>query len=519
MTTPAVFISYSRDSEEHHDAVLRLAWQLRAEGVNAWLDSFVQAPLEGWPRWTESQFTAADYILLVCSPRYRESFERSASTIERGVAWEGMLAAQHLFGSSADTRAKLIPVLLGDSDSSGIPTILRPFTNYRLPQEYNALYRHLTAQPEFLPIPLGPLRLLPTRNVSERPAAPRPSIFILSSQDVDPALDVALHRDLSSLGTPVLPLAWNATGGKMPPCLEPASYLLYLCTTSTAGLIDPWMPELGRHDIILAKAVIDEINHPNEPLRIGLRTEHAATDLAAVTEFFRRELAPAMRPIDRHPALSLMRDASRRELRLVARHCIDETVLDSFLFDAEIERGRIRGASLHERLIDLLHVVKAEGLLQHFAEFLADERPRCVQHQLERLRYPTGSGSRSERDDERPVSADGGGDRVVQEGEDRALEELTKVFQDRDLAMLLLARVSFPAPRIPSATTSLVFWNQVAGEARNGVLPGGIRPILAAAAEMYPNNPVFVRYRRSRPSNGSAQDENQTHPTSGSPLK
>ena len=121
-----------------------------------------------------------------------------------------------------------------------------------------------------------------------------------------------------------------------------------------------------------------------------------------------------------------------------------------------------------------------------------------------------GSGSRSDRSDERPVSAAGGEARDVQAGEERAFEELIKVFQDRDLAMLLLAKAGFPAPRRPAFTTSLLFWSQVAREANNGVLPGGMRPVLKAAAEMYPSNLVFTQYHRSRSSNGPPQEENQT---------
>jgi hypothetical protein len=49
---PRVFISYSHDSTEHKELVLRFAQRLRKDGVNAQIDQFVRGrPTEGWPRW------------------------------------------------------------------------------------------------------------------------------------------------------------------------------------------------------------------------------------------------------------------------------------------------------------------------------------------------------------------------------------------------------------------------------------------------------------------------------------
>jgi hypothetical protein len=46
------FISYSHDSTEHEELVLRFARRLRKDGVDAQIDQFVGGrPTEGWPRW------------------------------------------------------------------------------------------------------------------------------------------------------------------------------------------------------------------------------------------------------------------------------------------------------------------------------------------------------------------------------------------------------------------------------------------------------------------------------------
>jgi hypothetical protein len=45
---PRVFISYSHDSDKHRDRVLELADRLRADGVDAMIDQYIQSPPEGW---------------------------------------------------------------------------------------------------------------------------------------------------------------------------------------------------------------------------------------------------------------------------------------------------------------------------------------------------------------------------------------------------------------------------------------------------------------------------------------
>jgi hypothetical protein len=44
-----VFISYSHDSEDHAGKVLKLATQLRRDGLDAWIDQDEPAPAQGWP--------------------------------------------------------------------------------------------------------------------------------------------------------------------------------------------------------------------------------------------------------------------------------------------------------------------------------------------------------------------------------------------------------------------------------------------------------------------------------------
>jgi hypothetical protein len=55
-----VFISYTRDSPRHVRRILRLAAQLRAEGIDAQLDLYTPHPEEGWPLWTRRQLVDAE---------------------------------------------------------------------------------------------------------------------------------------------------------------------------------------------------------------------------------------------------------------------------------------------------------------------------------------------------------------------------------------------------------------------------------------------------------------------------
>jgi hypothetical protein len=123
MADPRVFISYSHDSEDHREAVLQLAQQLRGEGVDVHLDRFVTTPDAGWPRWMMAEVDAADFVILVCTPTYRRRFEGQEAA-GKGATFEGLLAIQHLY--DANTRNnKFIPVVFAGVAETDIPLVLR----------------------------------------------------------------------------------------------------------------------------------------------------------------------------------------------------------------------------------------------------------------------------------------------------------------------------------------------------------------------------------------------------------
>lgn len=70
-------------------------------------------------------------------------------------------------------------------------------------------------------------------------------------------------------------------------------------------------------------------------------------------------------------------------------------------------------------------------------------------------------------------------------------DELVREFCTPERAALLSTKAGIPSDRVPPFAVPLVFWVIIKQEAAS--LPGGLRPILAHATEMCPENPAFAR--------------------------
>jgi hypothetical protein len=161
-----VFISYSHESDQHSARVLELANRLRRETVDAWIDRYIEAPAEGWPRWILNQIEAAEFVICVCTSAYRASFEgRNEPGRGLGVNAEGYAILQDLY-DHGNQSLKYLPVAFGFE--SDVPAALRAFQSYRLPDQYDELYRRLTGQPAVVPPRLGPITRRPPLSGSER---------------------------------------------------------------------------------------------------------------------------------------------------------------------------------------------------------------------------------------------------------------------------------------------------------------------------------------------------------------
>jgi hypothetical protein len=162
---PRVFISYSHDSPEHQDQVLELADRLRADGVDAIIDQYVQSPPEGWPAWCEAEIDKADFVLMVCTEIYLPRVRRNEEPgVGRGVLWEGRLIYQYVY-DAGPVSAKFVPVLLAHGSEANVPVPVKGGTIYKVEaaEGYDALLRLLMARPLTPMPPLGPPKPLPPR--------------------------------------------------------------------------------------------------------------------------------------------------------------------------------------------------------------------------------------------------------------------------------------------------------------------------------------------------------------------
>jgi hypothetical protein len=164
---PKVFVSYSHDSAEHKEIVLRFSERLRKDGIDAQIDQYVAGrPKGGWPRWMLDKLDWADFVLLVCTETYYRRFRGHEQPDRgKGVDWEGLLITLDIYNSKSRTT-KFVPIIFTARDKAFIPEPLSDqFYCLDLEERYQELYSVLTGQAgEFLS-ELGPVRDMPKKEV------------------------------------------------------------------------------------------------------------------------------------------------------------------------------------------------------------------------------------------------------------------------------------------------------------------------------------------------------------------
>jgi hypothetical protein len=118
---PRVFISYSHDSPSHKSWVLRLASDLRNNGIDAVVDQWDLSPGEDIAVFMEQGLRDAKRVIVVCSRNYVER----ANAGRGGVGYEKMIVTAELI-QNLGTK-KFIPVIRASGDPP-VPT----FLGYRL---------------------------------------------------------------------------------------------------------------------------------------------------------------------------------------------------------------------------------------------------------------------------------------------------------------------------------------------------------------------------------------------------
>src|SRR5881394_1246361 len=162
MSAPTVFISYSHDSPDHNDLVLKFSDALRSHGVDAELDRYHVRPPKGWPHWCEEKLRPekSDFVLMICTETYLKRVQDKVPADEgRGVFWEGGIIYDYIYDAKGNTR--FIPIVFSDASTDFIPPPIRNHTRYRVgafdltDPGYQELYRELTGQPLVTKPPLG----------------------------------------------------------------------------------------------------------------------------------------------------------------------------------------------------------------------------------------------------------------------------------------------------------------------------------------------------------------------------
>ena len=129
-TAPRVFVSYSHDTPEHKELVREFCTFLRRDaGIDVRLDQWDDDGGRDWAAWAIEQLRAADFVLAIASPKYRERAEGLAQTGEgRGGQFEGAILRDRVTRDLPYETRRILPVVLPGGAIEDIPLFLRPYS-------------------------------------------------------------------------------------------------------------------------------------------------------------------------------------------------------------------------------------------------------------------------------------------------------------------------------------------------------------------------------------------------------
>lgn len=115
---PKVFISYSWEDTEHKDWVKSFTDKLIENGIEATFDQYDLTLGDRLPEFMEQSITAADYVLIICTPAYKEKSDNRKG----GVGYEGHIISAELL--SQNNERKFIPIIRKGNISTALPNCL-----------------------------------------------------------------------------------------------------------------------------------------------------------------------------------------------------------------------------------------------------------------------------------------------------------------------------------------------------------------------------------------------------------
>lgn len=159
---PRAFISYSHDDAAHREWVRDLASRLRADGVETVLDQWHLIPGDQIPAFMETSVRESDFVLIICTPRYRERSDARTG----GAGYEGDIMTGEVMTGRSDR--KFIPILRRGAWKDAAPSWLKPKYHLDLRDEAD----HALAYKDLLDTLLGTRAQAPPVG---RPAAAPPA--------------------------------------------------------------------------------------------------------------------------------------------------------------------------------------------------------------------------------------------------------------------------------------------------------------------------------------------------------
>lgn len=115
---PKAFISYAWENDEHRNWVRLFAERLRNDGVEVILDQWHLAPGDQLPEFMERSIRENDFVLIICTPRYREKSDKRTG----GVGYEGDIITSEVF--TKGNQRKFIPILREGNWNEAAPSWL-----------------------------------------------------------------------------------------------------------------------------------------------------------------------------------------------------------------------------------------------------------------------------------------------------------------------------------------------------------------------------------------------------------
>lgn len=115
---PKVFISYTWDSDEQKNWVLKLATNLRSHGVNIILDQWDARLGSDLPFFMEQGLTSARFVICICSVKYVEKANGGIG----GAGYEKKILASELMTNA--NKKFIIPVIKGNTIDKKLPLFL-----------------------------------------------------------------------------------------------------------------------------------------------------------------------------------------------------------------------------------------------------------------------------------------------------------------------------------------------------------------------------------------------------------